>query len=160
VLEIERISWLRRRYAVHDDRGSRGVWTRRRFEEAMTGELDGEQYEFGRAGRKHFSLMHAGRVLAAADSAGRGRWTIAVADAAYELRRASGWRSVMELRHGDAAIGSIRKGKAARGTVVCELPAELSPAAQTFIGFVVVTLWNRAAASSGTAAVASTASGT
>jgi hypothetical protein len=125
----------------------------------MTGELDGQQFEFGRTGRKHFFLMRSGRVLATADRAARDRWTIAVGDAAYELRRASGWRSAMELRHGDAAIGSIRKGKAPRGTVVCELPSELSPAEQTFIGFVVLTLWNRSAASSGTAAVASTASG-
>jgi hypothetical protein len=132
---------------------------RPRFKEAMTGELDGQEYEFGRTGRKHFFLMRARRVLATADGAARGRWTIAVGDAAYELRRARGRRSAMELRRGEAAIGSIRKGKALRCRVVCELPSELSPAEQTFIGFVVLTLWNRSAASSGTAAVASTASG-
>jgi hypothetical protein len=59
----------------------------------------------------------------------------------------------MELRRGEVAVGSIRKGPA-RGQVLCDLPGELSPADQAFIGFVVVALWNRAAASSGSAVVA------
>ena len=60
----------------------------------------------------------------------------------------------MDLRSGSITIGSIQKGRAPRGRVLCELPAELSPAVQTFIGFVVLLLWNRAASSSGAAAVA------
>ena len=60
----------------------------------------------------------------------------------------------MELCHGAIVVGSIRKGRAPRGRVLCELPVELSPAYQAFIGFVVLMLWNRAAASSGAPAVA------
>jgi hypothetical protein len=70
------------------------------------------------------------------------------------------WRSEMELlRSGGTTIGSIRKGKALRRKVVCDLPSELSPAVQTLIGFLVLlTLWNRAAASTGADTVAVTAS--
>ena len=125
----------------------------------MTGELDGQQYELGRAGRKHFFLAQAGRMLATADAATRGRWSISVGEATYELRRPSAWRSAMELRRGPDPLGSIRKAKAPRGRVICELAADLSPAVQAFVGFLVITLWNRAAASSGAGAAAATGAG-
>jgi hypothetical protein len=151
VLEIERLSWLRLRYAVRDDRGHSGTWVRRRFKEAMTGEVDGEVYELQRDNRKHFALVQSGCALVTADAGRRGRWTISAGDSVYELRRKSAWRSAMELRSGERRIGWIRKGKAPRGKVLCELPPELSPVAQVFVGFVALTLWNRAAASSGAA---------
>jgi hypothetical protein len=157
VLEIERLSWRVPRYAIRDGRGHSGIWVRRRFKETMTGELDGQPYEFGRDGRKHFFLSQAGVVVATADAEQRGRWKISAGHRAYELKRRSSWRSEMELRAGGAPIGSIRKGKASRGKILCEMPPELAPAAQAFIGFVVLTLWSRAAASSG--AAAATASG-
>jgi hypothetical protein len=159
VLEIERLSWLKPRYAVRDDRGHTGMWMRRRFKENMTGDLDGHPYELGRDGRKHFFLAQAGSVLATADAGRRGSWAISVGGSAYELRRKSAWRSEMELQGGPTSIGSIRKAKAPRGKVLCELPLELSPAVQAFIGFLVVTLWNRAAASSGATTAAVTGSG-
>ncbi len=65
----------------------------------------------------------------------------------------------MELLRAETTIGSIRKGKAPRGKVVCELPPELSLGVQTFIGLLALTLWSRAAASSGAATGAVTASG-
>ena len=135
------------------------MWERHRFRETMAGELDGEPYELGRAGRKHFFLAQTGQVLVTADAAKRGRWSISVGDTSFELRRPSAWRSAMELRRGEQPVGSIRKGKAPRGRTVCELPDELSSAVQAFIGFHVITLWNRAAASSGAGAVAATGSG-
>jgi hypothetical protein len=58
------------------------------------------------------------------------------------------------------SVLEIKRGTAPRGRIVCELPGELSPAMQAFIGFLVITLWNRAAASSGAGAVAATGSGT
>jgi hypothetical protein len=156
VLEIERLSWLTPRYAVRDDRGHGGTWVRSRFKETMTGDLDGRQYELARDGRRRFVLMQAGGVVATADAGRRGRWAISVGNSAYELRRKSAWRSEMELRADGTTIGSIRKGTAPRGRILCDLPPELSPAAQAFIGFLVVVLWSRAAASSGAAAGAAT----
>ena len=153
-VEIERLSWLRPRYALRDDRGRGGLWVRRRFTETLSGEIAGQTYEFERDGRRRFTLVQSGRVLMTADAAGRGRWSIAADNSSYELRRKSPWRSEMELRSGDATIGSIRKGKPPRGKVVCELPTELSLPTQAFIGFLVLTLWNRATASSGAATVA------
>jgi hypothetical protein len=146
VLEIRRISRLIPRYAVRDDRGHGGTWVRRRFKETMTGELDGQPYEFVRDGRRRFFLMQAGVVIATATAGRRGRWAISVAELSYEVRRKSAWRFEMELCAHQTAVGSIRKGP--RGKVVCQLPPDLSPAAQAFIGFLVLTLWSRAAAAS------------
>lgn len=156
MLEIERVGFLTPRYAVHDDRGHSGTWVRRRIKETVTGDLDGQPYEVEREGRKRFILVQWGGVLATADAVRRGRWAISVEGSAYELRRKSAWRSEMELCARGTRIGSIRKGKAPRGKILCNLPPELSPAAQVFIGFLVVTLWSRAAASSGAAAGAVT----
>jgi len=153
VLEIERASWRAPRYAVRDDDGHSGVWIRRRFGEAMTGEINGEPYELRRDGRRRFTLLGRGMELATAEAARRGRWTVVVQGSTYELRRQSAWRSGMDLHSGAITIGSIRKGPAGRGRVFCELPAELPPPVQAFIGFVVLLLWNRAASSSGAATV-------
>jgi hypothetical protein len=142
------------RYTVRDDAGHSGLLTRRRFAEAVTGEIDGDPCELRRDGRRRFTLMSSGTVLATAEAVKRGRWTISADGSAYQLRRASRWRSDMELRRGAIPVGSIRKRRAPRGHVLCDLPAEVSPAAQAFIGLVVHALWNRAAAGSGSAAVA------
>ena len=154
MLEIERVSWRQPRYTVRDTDGHRGVWMRRRLGETVSGEIDGEPYELRRDGRRRFIFVSRGAELATAQAASRGRWTVLVQGSTYELRRRSRWRSAMDLRSGSITIGSIQKGRAPRGRVLCELPAELSPAVQTFIGFVVLLLWNRAASSSGAAAVA------
>jgi hypothetical protein len=118
----------------------------------MAGDLDGSSFELRPDGRRRFTLVSSGTALATAEATARGRWTISVDGSAYRLRRTSRWRSAMELHRNEVALGSIRKGR--RGRVLCDLPAELSPAVQAFIGFVVLALWNRAAASSGSAVVA------
>ena len=156
VLEIERVSWRNPRYTVRDDHGHSGVWTRRRFAETMTGEIDGEPYELRRDGRRRFTLIGRGTELARAEAARRGRWAIHVEGAMYELRKRSSFRSVMDLHSGATTLGSISKGRAPRGRVLCELPAELPPAVQVFIGFVVLLLWDRAAAGAGAAAAVAT----
>jgi hypothetical protein len=153
VLVIERVSWWQSRYTVSDDDGHRGLWTRRRFREAMTGDIDGKPFELRRDGRRRFTLTSSGTMLATTEAMTRGRWAISVDGSVYQLRRVSRWRSDMELVRSESVVGSVRKGRAPRGQVLCNLPADLSPAVQAFIGFVVVTLWNRAAASSGSAVV-------
>lgn len=126
---------------------------RRRFAETMTGEIDGNPLELRRQGRRRFTLVSSETVLATAEAPRRTYWTITADGSSYQLRRRSRWRSDMELRRAGIAVGSIRKGRTPRGQVLCDLPAELSPAVQAFIGFVVLALWNRAAASSGSAVV-------
>ena len=120
----------------------------------MTGEIDGEPYELRRDGRRRFTLISRGTEFARAEAGRRGQWTILVEGSTYELRRRSAWRSAMDLHSGASTLGSIRKGRAPRGRVLCELPGQLSPAVQVFIGFVVLLLWDRAASSAGAAAVA------
>jgi hypothetical protein len=154
VLEIERVSWRKPCYTVRDSDGHGGGWIRRRFRETLAGDIDGEPYELRREGSRRFALVSHGTEVAGAEAGRRGRWTVVVAGASYELRRRSKWGSAMDLVSGSSTVGSIRKGKAPRGRVVCELPSELSPAIQAFIGFVVLLLWDRAAASSGAAAAA------
>jgi hypothetical protein len=48
---IDRLSWLRPRYTVHDDAGYNGHLIRQRFGESATGESDGEPFEMRRAGQ-------------------------------------------------------------------------------------------------------------
>jgi hypothetical protein len=160
MLEIERLSWWRRRYGVRDDRGSKGTWVARHFKEEMTGDLDGQPYVFGREGRRRFFLLRSGLLVAEGHSAKRGRWRVSADQLTYELRRRSRWRSEMELVGSGGPVGRIRRQRARRAKVVCELPAELSPAVQTFVGLLVLTLWNRAAASSGAAGAGAAAAST
>ncbi|MBV9595142.1 MAG: hypothetical protein JO147_15255 [Actinobacteria bacterium] len=138
---------------VRDDSGRGGVWTRRRFSEGATGELDGETFQLQRDGRRCFTLTSSGTVVATAEAGRRGRWMISFDGYAYELHRTSRWRSDMELCDGAYPVGSIT-GRPARGQVQCDLPSNFSPAVQAFIGFVVVALWNRATDSAGSTAVA------
>jgi hypothetical protein len=153
---IERTSWRTPRYTVRDEAGHSGLCVRRRFAEAVTGEIDGNPFQVRRDARRRFTLVSSDTIVATAEAARRGQWTIATDGVAYQLRRRSRWRSDMELCRGSTPVGSIRKGRAPRGQVLCDLPAELSPAAQAFVGFLVLALWNRAAAGSGSAAVAGT----
>ncbi len=145
MLEIERVSWLKARYAIRLE-GHSGVWERQRLKETMSGDVDGERYDVQRDGRKRFVLMHFDGVLARADAGGRRLWTISAGDSSYELGRRFALRSEMELRRDGATVGWIRRARAPRAKIQCELPSELSPAVQVFVGLVVLTLWNRAAA--------------
>lgn len=126
MLVIDRVSWWTPRYTVDDHAGPTGRLIRRRFSESAMGEIDG---------------------LARAEAGERGRWTISADGSEYQLRRGSKWRSNMELCRSGSPVGSIRKGRAPRGQVRCELPGELSPVVRTFVGLLVQVLWQRAAAS-------------
>ena len=151
MLEIERVSWLKRQYTVRDDAGHAGSWTRPRLRERVAGDVDGERYELLPHGGRRFSLLQAGAEVASADVAKGGRWTISAGERVYELVQKSFWRSELELRSGDRAVGSIRRAKGARLKLLCDLPGDLPPATQAFIGFVVLTIWSRRAAEVGAA---------
>ena len=154
MLEIERVSWRRPSYVVSDNGAHVGMWTRLRFKETVTGKIDGEFYELRRDGRRRFILVSQGVELARAEAARRGRWAIRVDDATYDLRRESPCRSGMDLYQGESTVGTVRRGRAPRGRALCDLPGEMSPPVRAFIGFLVLLLWDRAASSSGAAAVA------
>jgi hypothetical protein len=157
MFEIERTSWFGRRYAVRDDAGSGSQWTPvRRLSEDLNGEIDGTTYAFRRDGRNRFALTRGETELASAAAVKRGRWAIEIEPGGatgYELVRGRGGRWHMELQRGGTAAGRISRGRSSRGKFVCELPAELDPAVQVFIGLVGMTLWSRASANSGTAAI-------
>jgi hypothetical protein len=152
MFEIERTSWLGRRYAVRDDAGRGGEWQPRgRLSEELTGEIGGAAYELRRDGRTRFVLTRNGEELATATAAKR-RWTIEAGGTRYELAQPSKGPWHMELRRGAETIGRISRGRSSRGKFVCELPAELDPALQVFVGLVAMTLWGRAVSSTGISA--------
>ena len=155
MLEIERVARLKHRYLVRDDAGHSGTWERHGLREQMSGDLGGEPYELVRDGRRHFRLEQSEAELARADAARLGRWTISTADATYELGRRKRWGSEMELRRVGQPVGTVRR--AHHRTVVCDLPADLAPPAQAFIGFLVLTLWDREADSSAAGAAGAVA---
>jgi hypothetical protein len=127
-------------YVVRDDRGSGGTLRRRGFAASMSGELDGEPYELGHTGRKQLSLRQGEVVLATADRVhprlwpidSRDRWTITFGDATYELKPSL---RGLQLHRDGGVIGTVRSNWDS-GRVVCELPAELPPAIQMFVGCV------------------------
>jgi hypothetical protein len=144
VLEIERVRRSWRRYTVRDERVVYGVWTYRGLGGSVEGDLDGQSYRVRRRRSKGFELMSCGDVVATASSTRGGRWSISVGAAQYELRRRSSRHATMEVRQGASFVGSVRKQGVGRGTVRCELPADLAVPVQAFIGFVAVAIWSRA----------------
>jgi hypothetical protein len=153
VLEIERVTRSWRRYTVRDERVVHGVWTYRGLGGLVEGDLDGQRYQIRRRRGNSFELIASGAVLATASSRRGGRWSIAVGEARYELRRRSARHATMEVWHGSGVVGSVRKQGIGRGIVRCDLPAELAVPIQAFIGFVAVAIWSRARADVGTIVV-------
>jgi hypothetical protein len=153
VLEIERVRRSWRRYTVRDERIVHGVWTYRGFGGSVEGDLDGQRYQIRRRRGKGFELIGPGAVLATGSSRRGGRWSIAVDEARYELRRRSARHAAMEVWQGFSVVGSVRKQGMGRGIVRCELPAELAVPVQAFIGFVAVAIWSRARGDVGTIAI-------
>jgi hypothetical protein len=136
---------------VEDYHGHRGTWVRCRFDVDVYGDIDGRTYELGHRKRRQFVLTEAGNAVVSADYAGRRGWTISLGETKYELRQPSMWRPDMELLAAGVKIGSVRKARIrmARNRTVCDLPSDIAPAAQAFIGFVAMALWQRAAADAG-----------
>lgn len=147
MLTISRLGRAGRRYAVEDDRGPSGTWERRRFDVDVTGELDGRTYALSHHKRTEFFLTEGGTPVATARHAGRRRWTISAGAEEYELRQPSMWREAFELSTGGATVGTVRRARTGmlQSQTVCDLPAEIPPPVQAFIGFVVMALWMRAA---------------
>jgi hypothetical protein len=152
MLQIKRLGWLTARYAVRDDRGHRGTWVRGRRSEEMSGEIDGQAYEF-QPEHSEFKLTQSGRVLVVARPTEFGRswrsayptvWSIVDAGSTHELRRQSGLSfrfPEMELYRGERKIGTIRQKSLVRVKVRCDLPSELSAPMQVFVAMVAATVW-------------------
>jgi hypothetical protein len=142
-------------YAVTDSQGFVTEWRGRFGREGVQGVIDGETHSVRKDGGKRFVFEAGDRELASAQQAGRaGRtWNVQVGDEAYELTRASWWRSSFELRRAGNALGTISRKR--RNTLI-ELPDELSTSVQAFLGFLAMAIWNREAAA---ATAGSTAAG-
>lgn len=149
MIQIRRIKVFKPRYAVTDAQGSVSQWAGRFGREGATGVVDGDQYGFRKDGRKRFALAAGEREVASAerkDRSGR-RWNVSVGERSYELIKPSAFRSKLELRDGQATLGTITRK---RRNTICDLPDDLPVALQSFLGFIAMALWSReAAASSG-----------
>jgi hypothetical protein len=154
MVQIRRISFIKPRYAVRDSLGAVTLWQGRFGREGASAEIDGERYLVRRDGRKRFVLEAGEGELGAAERDGR-QWKVSTGGNEYALAKRSAWRSTFELRLAGSALGTVSHK---RRNVICDLPDDLPPTVQAFVGFVAMALWGREAAASSSGAVAATGS--
>jgi hypothetical protein len=141
-MRIDRLSWLKPRYAVSE--GS--LWEGRRFREPLSADDGGRSLEFRPDGRKRFVLLVDGQQTASAARAGR-EWIVKADNATYALRPRSRCRSTLEVVRRDQPLGIVRHIRAPRGGAVSiDLPDDVPALTQAFIGLVFLTLRARTAA--------------
>lgn len=125
-----------------------------------TFELEGQRYfvSGNMWGSKYGMARENGAPLATADHVGRKRWTVEADGRAYQFQRASMWRHEQELHSGGQRVGSVKRTSVWRSDVVAELPGLPQPV-QIFVLVVVLTMWDRADASSAAGGSTAAASG-
>lgn len=109
--------------------------------------LEGRTLRVGRERSKRFVITGPdGRVATADRESGR-RWRITTPEGHLELVRPSVWRSAWEVHRGGRPVGRIEqdRGLFAR-TSHADLPADLPLPVRVFAFYVVLILWQRAAA--------------
>jgi hypothetical protein len=137
-VKIERRSRFRSRYSA--DGGP--IWEGRGLGEALVAEDSRHRLEFRANGRKRFVLVVDGLERMEATRA-EDAWEVHTDGDSFELRPQSRWRHAFDVHTAAGEeLGAVRRS---RGSVVCELPATMSPDVQTFIGLVALTLWKRSA---------------
>ena len=140
MLEIKRTGLrIKAHYDVRDDAGHKGEWTRHRFDESVAGELDGTAYEIQRPHHRQFQLTANSEVLATAEERPNGLWVLQAGDRQFEIPRRFGIKFTADLRVDGQTIGTIQCSVTG-DDVSCELPAEIEPELQTFLGFLVMTM--------------------
>ncbi|MCT2587350.1 hypothetical protein [Actinophytocola gossypii] len=114
--------------------------------------VDDQRLRVDRERGKRFVLSGpVGRIASADRETGR-RWAITTAAGRLELERPSTWRSAWELRRGGVTVGRFEHRGVFSWTATGDVSAELPLPVRVFAFYVVLMLWERAAA---TAAAAS-----
>ena len=112
--------------------------------------VEGVQYRFYREGLLSgaFLLEREGEALARALklSAFRNRFELHLAGNIYTLRNLSIWSRRFGLFQGEQQVGSIQPAGVFTRRAVIELPSEWPAAAQPFVFWLALVIWNREAA--------------
>ena len=86
--------------------------------------------------------------MAAANRAGRKRWTVDAAGQTYQFQRASIFSGTQEMRNMAGPIGRVQRSSVWRGDVVAELPGMALPV-QIFVLGVIITVRDTQGAAAG-----------
>ena len=109
-------------------------------------EVHGGQYRLSREGLASgaFVLESDGKMLARAvkPSAFRARFQVQFGGRTFELRR-GGWSSNFGLFDGATQVGSIRRAGMFTRRAIIELPHDWPLAAQVFVFWLALVIWNR-----------------
>ncbi len=136
-------------YLIYDDSRLIGLIDVSGLREAAGFEVDGVHYQLAREGRfsGEFLLIADGAVLARASkpSALRSTFELQLGGRYFRLQKLSAWRSAFGLFEHGELIGAVqREGWMTRRTRV-DLPREWPAAAQIFVFWLGLVIWNREA---------------
>jgi hypothetical protein len=108
--------------------------------------LDGTGFRIERDGGKRF-LLHGpdGRLATAERQTGR-EWAVRASTGNLKLVKPSFWRSGWEVRQRGSGKGGIRHDGAFKKTYTADLPADVPPPVAVFALYVVLVIFERAAA--------------
>ncbi|HEV3050828.1 MAG TPA: hypothetical protein VGX50_10985 [Longimicrobium sp.] len=113
------------------------------------GEFDvaGGRYRVYREGMASgaFVLEKSGQTLARAvkPSAFKARFEIQAGGRAFTMHRPRWWRSDFALLEGQTQVGSVRRARAFTRRTIVDLPHDLPLAAQVFVFWLALIIWNR-----------------
>lgn len=136
---------------VQDDREV-GRLTPAALRERATFAVKDVAFAFYREGmRGDFVLEFEGSALARAQkpSVFTRRFMLEFEGRSYTLAAASAWKRAFVLREGDAEVGRVRPLSAFHNKTEIDLPDALPLPVQAFVFWLVLILWERAAAASG-----------
>ncbi len=145
MLRARRLGWFKREYEVETSSGP-PVTVSGGKREACTFELDGVGYRIERDGRKRFVLTGPNGRIATADRETGRQWAIKAQGGNAKLVRPSIWRSGWELHQRGSAQGTIRHDGAFSRWYPADLPADLDLSVRMLAFYVVLVLFERAAA--------------
>jgi hypothetical protein len=146
VIEAVPTRWFSGDYRLQQPHGTVAELDISAWREKAEFDVEGGRYQLDREGRptRAFVLMRGGELLARAikPSAFRSRFEVQFAGRTFELRR-EGWRSDFSLYAGTERIGSVRRAGAFTRRAIIELPDDWPLAAQVFVFWLALLIWNR-----------------
>ncbi len=145
MLQAQKRGFFKRSYEL-TERGSRVADLADIKREGCDFTVGGHSYRIRRERSKRFLLNGPGGEAAVAERDGGKRWRISSPVGSYELVRTSFWRSAWELQANGRPVGRIERAGGFGRLSKAELPAEIPRELQVFVFYVVLMVWERAAA--------------
>lgn len=139
-------SWFSGDYRLRQPHGTVAELDVSAWREKAEFDIQGGHYQLYREGHpsRAFVLMRGSQLLARAlkPSAFRSRFEVQVGGRTLELRP-QGWRSDFILYDGAVPVGSVRRAGAFSRRVIIDLPDDWPLAAQVFVFWLALLIWNR-----------------